>query len=336
MFKLGFSMEELMFPENYQSNLLIHIESNCLREKLRKISSTFDYHESMIIDNKNDDDDDDWFTIKQLNPEISLNSNSLINDQTLSVFDVFSDNCHFDQVKSMFEFDGSMATLLLPNLSVTKSKILQNKLCEVSVNYKANQLIHDKNNALLSSDTIPIISSSSPCSQRQSTTTTTITQQQSNKYTMSKSTSALSFCTQSSTSMTSSSADEISSNSNDVSELTTIHHPTESMRQLSDHYKYNRSTSDDSLNLSSRRRRKRTIFSAADIEHLKDAFIQNPKPSRNYFNTFFFSDYYNNIKQLLFVSEQDIAVLSDQLGHDSYVIRVWFYNKRQATKKRNE
>ncbi|CAF2075247.1 unnamed protein product [Rotaria magnacalcarata] len=293
MLKLGFSMEELMFPENYQSNLLIHFESNCLREKLRQISSTYDYQESMIVDNKNDDDDDDWFTIKQLNPEISLNSNSLINDQTLSVIDIFSDNCHLGQVKSMFEFDRSIGTLLLPNL--------------------ANQLIHDKNNALLSSDTIPIVSSFSPCDQRQSATTTTITQQQSNKYTMSKSTSSLSFCTQSSTSMISSSADEISSNSNDVNELTTIHHATESMRQLSDHYKHNRTTSDDSLNLSSRRRRKRTIFSAADIEHLKDSFIQNPKPS-----------------------QQDIAVLSDQLGHDSYVIRVWFYNKRQATKKRNE
>ncbi len=34
------------------------------------------------------------------------------------------------------------------------------------------------------------------------------------------------------------------------------------------------------------------------------------------------------------ILEQDIAILSEQLGHDSYVIRVWFYNKRQATKKR--
>jgi len=33
------------------------------------------------------------------------------------------------------------------------------------------------------------------------------------------------------------------------------------------------------------------------------------------------------------VLEQDIALLSEQLGYDSYVIRVWFYNKRQASKK---
>jgi len=30
MFNLGFTMEELMFPENYQFNFLFNIESNCL------------------------------------------------------------------------------------------------------------------------------------------------------------------------------------------------------------------------------------------------------------------------------------------------------------------
>jgi hypothetical protein len=66
--------------------------------------------------------------------------------------------------------------------------------------------------------------------------------------------------------MTSSSADEMSLNSNDLNEISIIHHSS--------------SPSDNSL--SNRRRRKRTIFSVADIEHLKEAFIQNPKPSRKY------------------------------------------------------
>ena len=74
------------------------------------------------------------------------------------------------------------------------------------------------------------------------------------------------------------------------------------------------------------RRRKRTIFSIADIEHLKEAFIQNPKPSRKI-------SFSNFVSKVPFVLEQDISILSEQLGHDSYVIRVWFYNKRQATKK---
>jgi hypothetical protein len=100
---------------------------------------------------------------------------------------------------------------------------------------------------------------------------------------MSKSISSLSFCTQSSASMTNSSADEISSNSNDLNEISITHHSTESIRKsCHHHHKHNNSTSDSSLNVSNRRRRKRTIFSAADIEHLKEAFIQNPKPSRKY------------------------------------------------------
>lgn len=41
----------------------------------------------------------------------------------------------------------------------------------------------------------------------------------------------------------------------------------------------------------------------------------------------------NVIIRKYFILEQDIALLSEQLGHDSYVIRVWFYNKRQASKK---
>ena len=120
-------------------------------------------------------------------------------------------------------------------------------------------------------------------------TATTTLNQQSNKDMMSKSISSLSFCTQSSTSLTSSSADEISRNSNDLNETANINHSNETMQLLSHHhhhhhYRHRKSTSDDSLSLSIRRRRKRTIFSAADIEHLKEAFIQNPKPSRKYYD----------------------------------------------------
>jgi hypothetical protein len=114
------------------------------------------------------------------------------------------------------------------------------------------------------------------------TPSATTQQQQSNKHLMSKSTSSLSFCTQSSTSMTSNSADEISLNSNDFNEISIMHHSTDSMQKFSHHHKRNSSTNDNLLNVNSRRRRKRTIFSAADIEHLKEAFIQNPKPSRKY------------------------------------------------------
>ncbi|CAF0977960.1 unnamed protein product [Rotaria sordida] len=305
MLKLGFTMEELMFPENYQSNFLFNIESNCLLDRLIKMSPVYDYQEPITIDD--DDDDDDWFTIKQLNPETLSNNNtmSLINDQTLPVFDIFSDNSYLSQVKSMVELDSTITALLLPNLS----------------DHRSIQVAHDKNNTSLTSDAVPIISSPSPGDQRLLTTTTATTttitqqkpQQRSNKHMMSKSTSSLSFCTHSSTSITNSSADEMNSNSNDLNDITSIHHSTESVQQLSYYHKNNKSTSDDSLNIGNRRRRKRTIFSAADIEHLKEAFIQNPKPS-----------------------QQDIAILSEQLGHDSYVIRVWFYNKRQATKKRNE
>jgi len=98
----------------------------------------------------------------------------------------------------------------------------------------------------------------------------------------SKSTSSLSFSTQSSTSMTSSSADEMSLNSNDLNEISIIHHSTDSVQKLPYHHKRNSNASDNLLNMNSRRRRKRTIFSAADIEHLKEAFIQNPKPNRKY------------------------------------------------------
>jgi hypothetical protein len=56
----------------------------------------------------------------------------------------------------------------------------------------------------------------------------------------------------------------------------------ESIRKLSHHHKNNSIIIDDPSNFSSRRRRKRTIFSAADIEHLKEAFIENPKPNRKY------------------------------------------------------
>ncbi len=99
---------------------------------------------------------------------------------------------------------------------------------------------------------------------------------------MSKSTSSLSFSTQSSTSMTSSSADEMSLNSNDLNEISIIHHSTDSVQKLSYNHKRNSNASDNLLNINSRRRRKRTIFTAADIEHLKEAFIQNPKPNRKY------------------------------------------------------
>ncbi len=78
---------------------------------------------------------------------------------------------------------------------------------------------------------------------------------------MSKSTSSLSFGTQSSTSMTNSSADD----SNDLNE---------SFQNLSHH------RNDKMFKISNRRRRKRTIFTATDIEYLKEAFIQNPKPTR--------------------------------------------------------
>ena len=70
--------------------------------------------------------------------------------------------------------------------------------------------------------------------------------------------------------MTNSSADEISVNSNDLNEMSISHHSNQSFR----------------IKVNSRRRRKRTIFTAADIEHLKEAFIQNPKPSRKYRSIF--------------------------------------------------
>ena len=108
--------------------------------------------------------------------------------------------------------------------------------------------------------------------------------------------------------------------------------PSESAKQYFHHHgNYNASSGEDVSHGMNRRRRKRTIFSAADIEHLKEAFNLNPKPSRKHR---FFSPFAGHPDEtILSVSEQDIAVLSDELGHDSYVIRVWFYNKRQAAKK---
>lgn len=115
-----------------------------------------------------------------------------------------------------------------------------------------------------------------------------MTQQQSTKHMMSKSMSSLSFSTQSSQSLTSSSAGDMSPNSNDLNEIGIIHYSTESIQKLS-HYHKNKNNigDDDSSNFSGRRRRKRTIFSTADIEHLKEAFIENPKPSRKYRYIFF-------------------------------------------------
>jgi hypothetical protein len=107
-------------------------------------------------------------------------------------------------------------------------------------------------------------------------------QPQSNRHRMAKSTSSLSFSTQSSQSLMSSSAGEMSPNSIDLNEIAVIDHSMESIRKLSHHHKNNSIIIDDPSNFSSRRRRKRTIFSAADIEHLKEAFIENPKPSRKY------------------------------------------------------
>ncbi|CAF0857465.1 unnamed protein product [Adineta steineri] len=278
MLNLGFTIEELMFPENYQSNILFNKESDCLIDKFDEISSTYENQEKILID------EDDWFTIKQLNPNLSSSDNNinLLNDQTLSLTDVHSNNCNFGQV----ELDSTITALFLPNLSIKVSR--------------------DKNNSSTLSTTSP-----PSCDQLLLNSTNTMTQYQSKKQMMSKSTSSLSFSTQSSTSMASSSTDDMSPNSNDLNEIAIIHHSTESIPKLSYHHKTSHSINDDSSNFSSgRRRRKRTIFSAADIEYLKEAFIQNPKPS-----------------------QQDIAILSEQLGHDSYVIRVWFYNKRQATKK---
>lgn len=50
--------------------------------------------------------------------DISLNDNnvSVINDQTLPLLNVYSDNCYLGQVKSMFELDETITALLLPNL----------------------------------------------------------------------------------------------------------------------------------------------------------------------------------------------------------------------------
>lgn len=108
------------------------------------------------------------------------------------------------------------------------------------------------------------------------TTSTTTLPEQTNKHLTSKSTSSLSFRTQSSTSMTNSSIDEISVHSNDFTETSFTHHSTDSLQKFSHHHK------DQSLKIGHRRRRKRTIFTSADIEYLKEAFLQNPKPSRNY------------------------------------------------------
>lgn len=76
----------------------------------------------------------------------------------------------------------------------------------------------------------------------------------------------------------------MSSNSNDYNDVTILHQSTESMEEFS-HHQHQKRISENLSNISIRRRRKRTIFSAADIEHLKVAFIQNPKPTRKSFAT---------------------------------------------------
>lgn len=78
--------------------------------------------------------------------------------------------------------------------------------------------------------------------------------------------------------MTNSSIDEISVHSNDLNEPSFTHHSTDSFPKFSHHHHRHH---DQSLKNSNRRRRKRTIFTSADIEYLKEAFLQNPKPSRN-------------------------------------------------------
>jgi hypothetical protein len=159
-------------------------------------------------------------------------------------------------------------------------------------NYRSTKNAHDKNMTSLSSDTIR--TTSSPPRDKRTSTTTIIQKQQSNIYSMSKSSSSLSFCTQASISTTSSSDDGMSLDSKDLNEVTTIRYSTEPVIQKlprhhhHHHHKNNNSSSDDSSNVINRRRRKRTIFSAADIEHLKEAFIQNPKPNRKYHSIFFY------------------------------------------------
>ena len=161
----------------------------------------------------------------------------------------------------------------------------------------------------------------------------------STSYIRSKSASALCFGIQSSTSTTSSTLSDMNMNSFEFGEIPTINCDSISSKDFRHPYQKYHSAGflDESPSMIHRRRRKRTIFTAADIDHLKQAFAQNPKPSRR---RFMFLPLLTVIERelslnfSLFFLEQDIAILSDHLGHDSYVIRVWFYNKRQASKKR--
>ena len=159
--------------------------------------------------------------------------------------------------------------------------------------------------------------------------------QQSSIYPMCKSISSLSFGIQSSNSTTSSSIGDMSPNSNDFNEITILNYPTSCSKELYHPSNHTVHSPEDSSKTMHRRRRKRTIFTATDIEHLKDAFTQNPKPSRKYHSVLPLPFWWLYSCPFILL-EQDIAVLSEQLGHDSYVIRVWFYNKRQASKKRME
>lgn len=109
---------------------------------------------------------------------------------------------------------------------------------------------------------------------------TTTPRQQSSTYPMSKSMSSLSFGIQSSNSTTSSSIGDMSPNSNDFNEITLLNYPTSCSKELYHHSHQSGHSTEDSSKGLHRRRRKRTIFTAADIEHLKEAFAQNPKPSR--------------------------------------------------------
>lgn len=111
--------------------------------------------------------------------------------------------------------------------------------------------------------------------------------QTSSSSSMCKSVSSLSFGIQASTSTTNSTASDISSNSNDFNpESMSSSYSTGFSKDIHQHHQYRLKTSssttmDHPSRHAHRRRRKRTIFSAADIEHLKEAFAQNPKPTRN-------------------------------------------------------
>jgi hypothetical protein len=102
-------------------------------------------------------------------------------------------------------------------------------------------------------------------------------------YSTSMSNSSVSFAIQSSTSTTSSTYSDLSSNSNDFNENTLTHYATSAIDDMQHSYESthrNSNTIDYVCSRMHRRRRKRTIFTTADIEHLKEAFAHNPKPNR--------------------------------------------------------